>query len=184
VFSYGSFSLRGGVVGKVCLKCDYERKPEDRAPDWQCPNCEAVYSKIEEAVKKGIDVKKPQLTPKRELSERLSTMIVTTTPTLPGAEVDKVLGIVAGDSTYAFSSINEFFGSIGRAVAGSGQSYGTESHLVRCREEALKRLRFNAANLGADAVIGVSVNVVEFSGATDNGVVVISATGTAVKVVG
>src|SRR5690554_1787114 len=112
-------------------------------------------------------------------------MIVTTTPTLPGAEVDKVLGIVAGDSIYAFSSINEFFGSIGRAVAGSGQSYITESHLVRCREEALKRLRFNAANLGADdAVIGVSVNVVEFSGATDNGVVVISATGTAVTVVG
>lgn len=168
-------------MGKVCLKCDYERQPNDQTPDWQCPNCEAVYSKIEEAVKKGVDVKKPQLTSKQELSERFSKMVITTTPSLPNDEVSKVLGIVSGDSTHAFSSMNEFFGSIGRAIAGSGKSYGTESHLANCREQAIKLLKFNAAQMGADAVIGVSIDVTEFSGATDNGVVVLSATGTAVE---
>lgn len=168
-------------MGKVCLKCDYERQPEDSAPEWQCPSCEAVYSKIEQAVKRGVNVKKQRLTPKQELSEKFSNMVLVTTPSIPNREVDEVVGIVSGDSTYAFSSMNEFFGSIGRALAGSGKSYGTENYLTKCREEAIKLLKFNAVKLGADAVIGVSIDVTEFSGATDNGVVVISATGTAVK---
>jgi uncharacterized protein YbjQ (UPF0145 family) len=168
-------------VSKICLKCDYKRQPTDLGPEWQCPNCEAVYTKIEQAVKQGVDVQSKQrpLT-KQDVADKLSKMVATTTPTLPAAEICKVLGIVAGDSTHAFSSMSEFFGSIGRTFAGSGKSHGTESHLMTCRQEAIRLLEVNAAQLGADAIIGVSVEVTEFSGATDNGVVVISATGTAV----
>jgi hypothetical protein len=29
----------------VCPKCGYERRPEDAAPDWECPRCGAAYAK-------------------------------------------------------------------------------------------------------------------------------------------
>jgi len=67
-------------MGKVCLKCDYERQSDDVAPEWQCPSCEAVYSKVEQAAKQRVDVKNQRLTPKQELSERFSRMVVVTTP--------------------------------------------------------------------------------------------------------
>jgi len=32
-----------------CPKCDYVRKPEDAAPDWQCPSCGIAYQKFRDA---------------------------------------------------------------------------------------------------------------------------------------
>ncbi|EIC20853.1 hypothetical protein Thi970DRAFT_04520 [Thiorhodovibrio frisius] len=34
-------------MGKVCKKCGYARKPQDAAPAYACPNCGAVYEKVE-----------------------------------------------------------------------------------------------------------------------------------------
>lgn len=34
-------------MGKTCLKCDYERQPDDQAPEYACPACGAVYAKME-----------------------------------------------------------------------------------------------------------------------------------------
>jgi protein-disulfide isomerase len=28
-----------------CPKCGYERKPEEAAPEWQCPSCDVAYAK-------------------------------------------------------------------------------------------------------------------------------------------
>ena len=28
-----------------CPKCNYERRPTDTAPDWQCPSCQVAYVK-------------------------------------------------------------------------------------------------------------------------------------------
>ena len=39
-------------MGKKCLKCGYERKKEDSAPEYECPNCGAIYAKVEAAQKK------------------------------------------------------------------------------------------------------------------------------------
>jgi DNA-directed RNA polymerase subunit RPC12/RpoP len=38
-------------VGKKCLRCGYERQSTDMAPDYECPRCGAIYSKVE-AIKK------------------------------------------------------------------------------------------------------------------------------------
>lgn len=32
---------------KECLECGYIRVGREQAPDWQCPNCGAVYAKVE-----------------------------------------------------------------------------------------------------------------------------------------
>ncbi len=29
-----------------CPKCSYERRPQDDAPDWQCPSCKVAYAKV------------------------------------------------------------------------------------------------------------------------------------------
>ena len=34
-------------MGKKCLKCGYERKPSDIVPDYECPKCGAIYTKVE-----------------------------------------------------------------------------------------------------------------------------------------
>jgi hypothetical protein len=31
-------------MGKICVKCGHERRPEDRGPDYACPNCGVVYA--------------------------------------------------------------------------------------------------------------------------------------------
>ncbi|MDF1691752.1 MAG: heavy metal-binding domain-containing protein [Zhongshania sp.] len=168
---------------KVCPKCDYKRTEYETAPEWQCPNCQGVYEKLEKAIKAGVDVKQRFVNSPasaEQLQMRKQHLVVTTTPTVPGREIEQVIDIVATHSTYAFSSLNEMFGSIGRAFVGSGKSYGTEGHLAKCRAEALESLRHSAATIGADAVVGTEIQIAEFSGATDNGVIVVSAIGTAV----
>lgn len=35
--------------GTICPKCDYVRQVEDTVPDWQCPSCQVVYAKFQQA---------------------------------------------------------------------------------------------------------------------------------------
>lgn len=37
-------------MGKVCLKCRYERQADDAGPDYACPQCGAIYAKVEAAM--------------------------------------------------------------------------------------------------------------------------------------
>ena len=39
-------------VGKVCIKCNYQRQASDTGPDYACPKCQVVYWKAEEAAQK------------------------------------------------------------------------------------------------------------------------------------
>ncbi len=38
-------------MAKVCLKCNYERKPSELAPETECPQCGAIYAKVEKALR-------------------------------------------------------------------------------------------------------------------------------------
>ena len=61
-----------------------------------------------------------------------------------------------------------------------GRSAGYEEELQKAREEALKELEQRAAAMGANAVIGVDIDY-EVLGA-DNGMLMVTASGTAVVV--
>jgi len=50
-------------VGKKCLKCDYERQASDVTPDYECPKCGAIYTKVEAHYAKS---QKTQKTQKRQ----------------------------------------------------------------------------------------------------------------------
>ncbi len=42
------------MAAQKCLKCGYERLLLDSTPDYECPNCGAIYAKVEAALKKNI----------------------------------------------------------------------------------------------------------------------------------
>src|SRR3989304_6886646 len=37
-------------MGKKCLKCSHEKTAYELSPDYECPNCGAIYAKVESAL--------------------------------------------------------------------------------------------------------------------------------------
>lgn len=84
-----------GVVGKVCPKCHYARKPTDTAPDWQCPACGIAYIKVEpSAAKPDVAPSAPtHSAPTAEGSSDSPSGVVNATPAAadPGISKKKVI---------------------------------------------------------------------------------------------
>ena len=105
-------------------------------------------------------------------------MIITTTNEIQDKKVMEYKGIVFGE---VISGINMFkdMGASLRNIFG-GRSKGYEDELLAARENALEKMKTRAANLGANAIIGVKMDY-EVLGA-DNGMLMVTCSGTAVVV--
>jgi len=108
------------------------------------------------------------------LSEKQSVLVVTT-PTVPGYEIVKVLGAVSGLTVRTR-------GVGGKIVAGIEGMFGGEvtAYTYECekaRRESLQRLVENAQKMGANAVVGTDFETSEILQSTAT---VFSAYGTAV----
>ena len=105
-------------------------------------------------------------------------MIITTTNEIKDKKVMEYKGIVFGE---VISGINMFkdMGASLRNIFG-GRSKGYEDELLAARENALEEMKTRAANLGANAIIGVKMDY-EVLGA-DNGMLMVTCSGTAVVV--
>ena len=105
-------------------------------------------------------------------------MIITTTNEIQDKKVVEYKGIVFGE---VISGINMFkdMGASLRNIFG-GRSKGYEDELLTARENALEEMKTRAANLGANAIIGVKMDY-EVLGA-DNGMLMVTCSGTAVVV--
>lgn len=104
-------------------------------------------------------------------------MVITTTSSVEGREIAAYRGIVFGE---VVSGVN-FMKDIGAGFRNffGGRSQGYENELMRAREEALDEMSERAENIGADAVVGVKMDY-EVLGA-DNGMLMVTCSGTAVK---
>ena len=105
-------------------------------------------------------------------------MIITTTPRIEGKTITDYRGIVFGE---VITGIN-VFKDIGAGLLNifGGRSQGYEEELMAARENALAEMDQRAYALGANAVVGVDVDY-EVLG-TDNGMLMVSVSGTAVVV--
>ena len=105
-------------------------------------------------------------------------MVITTTNEIQDKKVVEYKGIVFGE---VISGINMFkdLGANLRNIFG-GRSKGYEDELLTARENALEEMKTRAANLGANAIIGVKMDY-EVLGA-DNGMLMVTCSGTAVVV--
>jgi uncharacterized protein YbjQ (UPF0145 family) len=104
-------------------------------------------------------------------------MITTTTPTVEGRPVAQYFGIVTGETIIGANIFRDFFAGIRDIVGGRSASY--EKVLGEARETALREMQERAAEMGADAVVGVDLDY-EVLGA-QNGMLMVTASGTAVR---
>jgi len=103
-------------------------------------------------------------------------MLVTTTPTIEGRRITRYCGIVAGEAILGANLFKDLFAGIRDLVGGRSSTY--ERELQRARDIALLELQERAADLGANAVVGVDLDY-EVMG-QKNGMLMVSASGTAV----
>ena len=104
-------------------------------------------------------------------------MISVTTPTLENGVIVEYKGIVTGEIVAGINFIKDFGASI-RNIIG-GRSAGYEEELVEARNNALREMEMKAAQIGANAVVGVKIDYESFGNA---GMIMVIATGTAVVV--
>lgn len=178
-------------MSKLCLKCGYTRQSADDAPDYACPKCQAVYAKVEAHI--ATQRKERELVAAARTSnnwsgidpsikqKELEAIILTTTETVPGFITTAVARIVSSDYAYAFGAIGESIGGLARNIVGSGRSGVTVAYLKEGRAECLQALRLEALGCNAHAVLGIKFDYEEFSGANNKGILVVVATGTAVR---
>ncbi len=102
-------------------------------------------------------------------------MVCTTTSTLDNAVIVEYRGIVSGEVVAGVDFIRDFGASIRNFIG--GRSAGYEEELIAARKEALGEMEERAAKLGANAVVGVSV---DYEVLGQGNMLMVSATGTAV----
>ena len=103
-------------------------------------------------------------------------MIVTTTPTIEGKKIVKYLGVVTGEAILGANIFRDMFAAVRDIVGGRSASY--ERELGKAREIALDELQDWGEELGANAIVGVNLDYESFG--QSNGMMMVSATGTAV----
>ncbi len=104
-------------------------------------------------------------------------MIYSTTSTIQGREVERYLGIVFGDAVVGVNLVKDFFAGIRDLVGGRSGTY--EKELGNARDVAMAALTEQAQSLGADAIVGIDIDY-EVLG-SNNGMLMVSASGTAVR---
>ncbi|WCN38658.1 YbjQ family protein [Aneurinibacillus uraniidurans] len=103
-------------------------------------------------------------------------MIVTTTPTLQGKEIEEYISIVAGEAIMGTNVVRDFMAGITDIIGGRSGTY--ENKLAEGREIAIREMIDKARSLGANAVVGVDLDFETLR----EGMMMCIATGTAVKV--
>ena len=103
-------------------------------------------------------------------------MIVTTTVSAEGRRITEYKGIVFGEVISGVNFVRDVAASFSNFFGGRSGSY--EEELVQARQNALKEMEQRAADLGANAVVGVDIDY-EVLGA-GNGMLMVTASGTAV----
>ena len=104
-------------------------------------------------------------------------MIVTTTPSVEGRRITEYKGVVFGEVIAGVNFVKDFVAGLSNFFGGRSGTY--EEELITARQQALDEMEQRAAQLGADAVVGVDIDY-EVLGA-DNGMLMVTASGTAVR---
>ena len=105
-------------------------------------------------------------------------MIITTTPSIEGRTITAYHGIVFGEVVLGMNVFKDMFSGLRDFFGGRSATY--EEELMNARHQALAEMEQRAYQLGANAVVGVDIDY-EVLG-SDNGMLMVTASGTAVFV--
>lgn len=105
-------------------------------------------------------------------------MILTTTPIIEGYVVKNYCGIVSAETILGANVFRDFTASIRDFFGGRSSSY--EQVLKQAKDTALNELSMKAQSMGANAIVGISLDY-ETVGQSGSMLMVV-ATGTAVQI--
>ena len=106
-------------------------------------------------------------------------MLVTTTPSIDGKQISQYLGIVSGDTIIGANIVRDFMASITDIIGGRSAAY--EESLREAKNTAMQEMIDQARDMGADAIVGIDLDYETVSLGGGGGMLMVSASGTAVK---
>ncbi len=105
-------------------------------------------------------------------------MLVTTTPTVETHHIQEYLGLVSGEAILGANIFKDFFASIRDIVGGRSAAY--EGELKKAKQIAIEEMTDQAAQLGANAIVGVDLDFETIGIGNGGNMLMVSASGTAV----
>jgi len=105
-----------------------------------------------------------------------NAVIVTTTPNIDGKKITAYRGIVTGEAIMGANIFKDLFAGIRDIVGGRSATY--ERELRRAREIAMEELKASAAEMGANAVVGIDIDYETVGG--NASMLMVTVSGTAV----
>ena len=112
----------------------------------------------------------------KEIQEK-DQVITSTTPYVAGREIRETVGVVTGEAIIGANIFRDLLAGFTDIIGGRSGTY--ERGLREARDIAIQEMCDEAQRMGGDAVVGVDLDY-ETMGA-ENGMLMVSATGTAVK---
>ncbi|WP_019504500.1 YbjQ family protein [Pleurocapsa sp. PCC 7319] len=106
-------------------------------------------------------------------------MLVTTTDSIQNQPIQTYLGVVTAEVVYGTNVFRDFLAGIKDTIGGRTGSY--ERIFEKGQQKAIEELKQRAGKLNADAVIGIEIDTGTINVDNKGVLLLITATGTAVK---
>jgi len=106
-------------------------------------------------------------------------MLISTTPTIEGKPIKEYYGLVSGEAILGANIFKDFFAGIRDIVGGRSAAY--EQELRKAKDTAIAEMVMQAQGMGANAVVGVDLDYETISTGGSGNMLMVSASGTAVK---
>jgi uncharacterized protein YbjQ (UPF0145 family) len=144
---------------KICDAC-FQLISEPSLPN--CPHCGANLRAT---------------IPGSDLIKEIESIVLTTTPTIPGLRVLRVVDVITAECVLGVNIWRDMLASLSDVFG--MRSGAMQDELRTARQTCLKELRAEAFRLGANAVVGVKLDYSEISGGAKS-MLFLVASGTAV----
>jgi uncharacterized protein YbjQ (UPF0145 family) len=106
-------------------------------------------------------------------------MLVITTPNIEGKQITEYLGIVTGEAILGANIFRDLMASFRDVLGGRSAAY--EEELRKAKQIAIREMVDEARARGGNAVIGVDLDYESILTGSGGGMLMVSASGTAVK---
>ncbi len=106
-------------------------------------------------------------------------MLMTTTSTIEGQQIEQYLGIVSGEAILGANIFKDFFAGIRDIIGGRSAAY--EGELRKAMTIAYDEMQMEATALGGNAIIGVDLDFESIQIGSGGSMLMVTATGTAIK---
>ena len=106
-------------------------------------------------------------------------MLVVTTNTIEGKRIVDYLGLVTGEAILGANIFRDFFAGIRDVIGGRSAAY--EEELRKAKQIAIREMVDEATQRGGNAILGVDLDYETISVGNGGGMLMVSASGTAVK---